>query len=473
MSGRVADLPPGSCYSFGAHVVFRQGFKTVQIQGVEFAKLGQPGKMGHYPIHFHMARQVPPDTFIKDSTINESMTRWIVLHSTQGVLLQRNIGYKSIGHGFYLESGTETDNKFYSNLGIFARAAVDNPQNPRKLPGILAYTGEFFKPTMVDGKPVTAPLPADAFPWRTDYQHPTVFWITNGWNDFVGNMAAGAGACGAAYWFVPAWNSDMPDVKTSSNTEFKTHMKWNGFASLQKDESLAGSTPLKSFYGNYATSTMTSFQTVAITAPCPGPDWPGDPAAKNPGHFPGITSFAPTPEAPNMTEMDMYYPHIGGGGRMATKCPSSDGERGLQLHGLHQRTDVVLQQRQGAALLRRHRARPLHLLLPLGRDEFLGDLAAAAMVSGRQQRADRCPERRPQLHHQRHLRPLRGGRGRLGGGEDQRVRRQYAEGGDKLLRLEPHPLPAHPETWRRIALRKRQPAIPHVRQHGTKASAFR
>ena len=313
--------PPGSCYSFGAHVVFRQGFKSVQIQGVEFAKLGQPGKMGHYPIHFHMARQVPPDTFIKDSTINESMTRWIVLHSTQGVLLQRNIGYKSIGHGFYLESGTETDNKFYSNLGIFARAAVDNPQNPRKLPGILGYTGEFFKPTMVDGKPVTAPLPADAFPWRTDYQHPTVFWITNGWNDFIGNMAAGAGACGASYWFVPAWNSDMPDVKSSSNTEFKTHMKWNGFAALQKDDSLAGSTPLKSFYGNYATSSMTSFQTIAVTAPCPGPDWPGDPAAKNPGHFPGITSFAPTPEAPANTEMDMYYPHIGGGGRMATKCP--------------------------------------------------------------------------------------------------------------------------------------------------------
>ena len=149
--------PALTCYSFGAHVVFRQGFKTVQIQGVEFAKLGQPGKMGHYPIHFHMARQVPPDTFIKDSTINESMTRWIVLHSTQGVLLQRNIGYKSIGHGFYLESGTETDNKFYSNLGIFARAAVDNPQNPRKLPGILAYTGRVFQANSGhEGKPVIA-----------------------------------------------------------------------------------------------------------------------------------------------------------------------------------------------------------------------------------------------------------------------------------------------------------------------------
>ena len=53
------------------------------------------------------------------------MTRWIVLHSTQGVLLQRNIGYKSIGSGFFLENGTEIDNKFYSNLGIFARAAIE------------------------------------------------------------------------------------------------------------------------------------------------------------------------------------------------------------------------------------------------------------------------------------------------------------------------------------------------------------
>ena len=44
---------------------------------------------------------------------------------------------------------------------------------------------------------------------------------------------------------------------------------------------------------------MTSFQTVAITAPCTGADWPGDPAAKTPGHFPGIPSFAPTPEAPD------------------------------------------------------------------------------------------------------------------------------------------------------------------------------
>ena len=37
-----------------------------------------------------------------------------------------------------LEDGTEINNTFTANLGIFARAAIDNVQNPRKVPGILA-----------------------------------------------------------------------------------------------------------------------------------------------------------------------------------------------------------------------------------------------------------------------------------------------------------------------------------------------
>jgi len=278
---------------FGAHMVIRQGFKDVQIQGVQFEDMGQGGKMGHYPIHFHMARQVPTDTYIKDSTVDESQTRWIVLHSTDGVLLQRNIGWKSIGHGFFLENGTEAYNRFYSNLGIFARAAVMNAQNPRQVPGILAYTKDnTYLPDPADGGKINL-LPADAFPERTDFQHPTVFWITNGWNDFVGNMAAGANACGAAYWFVPAWNSDMAEVPTNA---VNGHMNWSnlGYAGEQSSLANAASTPLKRFYGNFASSTMTSFQTVAITTQCFGADWPGDAAAKDGGHFPASRASRPS-----------------------------------------------------------------------------------------------------------------------------------------------------------------------------------
>src|SRR5262249_9108336 len=146
---------------FGGHVVVRQGFQSVRIHGVEFFQLGQGGLKGHYPVHFHMARKTPDNTLVMDNSVWDSMTRWYVLHATQGVTLARNVGYLSIGHGYYLEDGTETDNKLYSNLGIFARAAVDNTQNPRKVPGILAAPD--------------APRP-DLFPYHSDYDHPSIFW---------------------------------------------------------------------------------------------------------------------------------------------------------------------------------------------------------------------------------------------------------------------------------------------------------
>ena len=90
--------------------------------------------------------------------------------------MARNVGWKSIGHGFYIEDGSETDNKIYANLGVLARAGVENTQNPRRAPGILAN---------VD-------IRNNVDPYNSDWQHPSIFWIMNGWNDFQYNMAAGA-----------------------------------------------------------------------------------------------------------------------------------------------------------------------------------------------------------------------------------------------------------------------------------------
>ncbi|WP_245269988.1 G8 domain-containing protein [Nitrobacter hamburgensis] len=305
----VAQDGKGPCYSLGGHVVFRQGFNAVHIKGVEFKQLGQGGRMAHYPVHFHMARQTPAGTYVRDSSINESMTRWIVLHSTQGVLLAGNVGYKSIGHGFYLEDGTETDNKLYGNLGILARAAVANAQNPRLIPGILAANE--------DKKAVPK------FPYLTDSAYPSVFWITNGWNEFIGNMAAGATACGSAYWFVPAWNSDRPDVMTGSNNS-GGHMKWSGYAGLQKDGAYQGSTPLKAFVGNFATSTMMSFQTTGDAPDCSGVVKPNSAkvSAPAPNVLTAVRSLAPDPND-NVAE-DHYYPHALGGNRHATACKRKD-----------------------------------------------------------------------------------------------------------------------------------------------------
>lgn len=278
----------GSGAYFGGHTLVRQGFKRYQMQGVEFYQLGQGGRMERYPVHLDRARKTPQDTFVKDCSVHDSMTRWITVHATQGVTLARNVGYKSIGHGYYLEDGPETDNKFYSNIGIFARAAIDNAQNPRKVPGILA-----------GGSSMNS-----EFPYNSDFAQPTVFWIMNGWNEFQYNMAAGAGACGACFWLVPGANSGWSKEK-----------KWESYASMQKGEARAAMTPLKLFRGNYCSTAMNSFNTIGASDPCLGLDSLG------PIHNPLVP-------APKRSEMEMYYPITkgfgGGGGRFPTRCDELD-----------------------------------------------------------------------------------------------------------------------------------------------------
>src|SRR5216684_4468929 len=296
---------------FGGHTIVRQGFENYQLQGVEFYQLGQGGSIMHYPVHFHLARRtpqpakksppLPPITFVKDSSIHDSMTRWITLHGTQGVLLARNVGYLSIGHGYYLEDGTETDNQLYSNIGIFARAAVDNAQNPRQVPGIL---------TRKDNNIGAAGF--DNFPYFSDSNHPSVFWIMNGQNDFEYNLAAGAGTCGACYWFVPG------AISGSSRTE-----KWFGYASEQQGIERAGITPLEEFLGNSCTSAMNAFTVNSDTAACNGVNFIAEPPKPN-------TTLKMLPSAkassiPNPPDLktDTYWPIVTGGHK-PTRCKEAD-----------------------------------------------------------------------------------------------------------------------------------------------------
>ena len=310
------------CY-FGGHTVFRQGAKTVQIQGVEFYQLGQGGRIGHYPVHFHHARKTHRvaanekaddetvdtsdpearvdatdalDTFVLDSAIWDSMTRWIVLHGTQDVTLARNVGYKSIGHGFYLEDATEINNKLLANLGVFARAAVDNDQNPRKVPGILAAPDQLAAGDAGG---------AENTPFRSDYDHPTVFWIMNAYNDFQFNMAAGAGMCGACYW-IPG-----PVISTMSRD-----LKWESYAAIQDGVGRSAMAPLKSFVGNACTTAMTSLQTVTVTEGCKGlADF-----VQATGTTKGLPPI-PNPLAANAFDFN-YYPTLNDGGFFPTLCPA-------------------------------------------------------------------------------------------------------------------------------------------------------
>ncbi len=310
-------------YFFGGHTIVRQGFQSYQVQGVEFYHLGQGGEIMHYPVHFHMARQTPsgtqPVTFVEDSSVWASMTRWMVIHATQGVRLARNVGYESIGHGYYLEDGTETGNQLYANLGVLARAAVANAQNPRRIPGILSATD-----TSCTKHDASCAQGYDDFPYYSDANHPAVFWIMNGMNDFEYNMAAGAATCGTCYWFVPGAVSGL------SQTE-----KWYGYAgeqlgsqpgTLPPFSDRGGTTPLETFLGNSCSSAMEAFMEIGNSAVCNGVNQM-DPA--NLTSKVSTLQMLPSKQAtqnfpvPNPSD-DLYWPRVAGGGRLATRCADAD-----------------------------------------------------------------------------------------------------------------------------------------------------
>ena len=178
-----------ACY-FGGHTLIRQGFGAVRISGVEFYQLGQGGRMGHYPVHFHRAKDTGYTTaYVRDSSIWDSMNRFVTVHATHSVEIIRNVGYLSVGHGFFLEEGSEISNLFCHNLGVTTRPSIREyflaqeagSRTERFIPPILTRMADWTLP-------------------GADSVYPSTFWIMNAYNDFVGNAAVGVGGFGACYW---------------------------------------------------------------------------------------------------------------------------------------------------------------------------------------------------------------------------------------------------------------------------------
>ncbi|PRP76128.1 hypothetical protein PROFUN_15418, partial [Planoprotostelium fungivorum] len=166
---------------YGGHVLLRHG-QILQITGVEFTRMGQQGILGRYPVHFHMGLDVYDITAaLINSSLHDNYQRCISIHGTNGVLVQRNVAYKTYGHCYFLEDGSETNNTFDGNLGVYAK---------------LMY------PPLI---------PSDV--------QPSMFWIAHPQNTFINNAASSAHV---GYWIIPPdrplgtsgkiWPNMMPRV---------------------------------------------------------------------------------------------------------------------------------------------------------------------------------------------------------------------------------------------------------------------
>jgi hypothetical protein len=139
------------------------------IRYAEFRHLGKQGVLGRYGLHFHLAGDTLRGSSVVGASVWDSANRWLTIHGTNYLVVRDCVGYRSIGHGFFLEDGTEVYNVLDHNLAVGAR------------PG--------------------KPLPGQALPF--DQNEGAGFWWANSLNTFTRNVAAENGQYGFRFEATP------------------------------------------------------------------------------------------------------------------------------------------------------------------------------------------------------------------------------------------------------------------------------
>ncbi len=173
----------------GGHVMAMKG-STVKIDGVEFRRMGQAGKTGRYPLHWHLAGDAT-GSYVKNSSFHNNFNRCITIHNSQNILIENNVAFRTFGHCYFLEDGSEFGNIFRANIGL----SIDKPKAEHViLPSDIGFLG------------------------------PSVFWITHPDNLLENNIAAGSD--GTGFWY--AFPKHPTGLSEDSNIPL-LHIEFGGF----------------------------------------------------------------------------------------------------------------------------------------------------------------------------------------------------------------------------------------------------
>ncbi|MEX2215073.1 MAG: G8 domain-containing protein [Phycisphaeraceae bacterium] len=136
------------------HTMYHHG-SLGSISYAQFKDMGKERVLGRYPIHFHRVGDTMRGSSVIGASITNSGNRWVTVHGTQYMVVRDCVGDQSVGHGYFLEDGTEVYTVMDRNLGIGA-------QRGRSMKG-------------------------QALPF--DPNDGAAFWWANGKNTFVRNVA--------------------------------------------------------------------------------------------------------------------------------------------------------------------------------------------------------------------------------------------------------------------------------------------
>jgi G8 domain len=109
------------------HTMYHRG-SSGAISYAEFRHLGKENVLGRYSIHYHLCGNSMRGSYVLGASIWDSHNRWVTIHGTNYLVVRDCVGYQSIGHGFFLEDGTETLNVLDRNLAVQAYKGKRLPQ---------------------------------------------------------------------------------------------------------------------------------------------------------------------------------------------------------------------------------------------------------------------------------------------------------------------------------------------------------
>ena len=112
----IESANPGGVRGHTLYHRFSQG----GISYARFAHLGKENVLGRYAIHYHLVGDTMRGSGVIGASIVDSHNRWITIHGTEYLVVRDCVGYQSVGHGYFLEDGTEVFNLLDRNLAVQA-----------------------------------------------------------------------------------------------------------------------------------------------------------------------------------------------------------------------------------------------------------------------------------------------------------------------------------------------------------------
>lgn len=184
------------------HTMYHYG-SSGAIGYAEFRHLGKRGVLGRYSLHFHLVGDSMRGASVIGASIWDSHNRWITIHGTNYLVVQDCVGYRSVGHGFFLEDGTEVMNVLDRNLGVMA----------------------------LEGRP----LPEQVLPY--DHNEGAAFWWANSYNRFTRNVAVECDTYGFRFEATDEGGFDpVLSVKLADGTESSRDIRTLPFVCFDENE---------------------------------------------------------------------------------------------------------------------------------------------------------------------------------------------------------------------------------------------